>query len=322
MAHRVLMTRRIPACAVERIETAATCEVWPGSLPPERDELLDLVAGCSGLVTLLSDRIDEELMDAAGPSLKVIANYAVGVNNIDLQAAQRRQIAVGNTPDVLTDATADLAVALLLAAARRFPEAIENVARGGWKSWEPLGFIGADLVGKTIGIVGMGRIGMAVARRLHFGWSMRVLYTARGPKPAADDQLAAKRVDLETLLAESDFVSLHCPLTEQTRGLIDKQAFNQMQSHAVLVNTSRGEVVDQEAMIEALDRNQIFAAGLDVTTPEPIGPEHPLVKLKNCVVLPHIGSASHGSRNAMANIVAENILAGIDGKPLPHAVHP
>ncbi|WP_153558647.1 2-hydroxyacid dehydrogenase [Roseimaritima sediminicola] len=317
---RVLVTRRIHEAGLQQLGEHTRLEVWDGAMPPSREELLRRAEGCEGLVTLLSDRVDGELLDRAGPQLKVVCNYAVGFNNIDVQAAAQRDVAVGNTPDVLTDATADLAVALLLAAARRLPEAIDQVRQGRWKTWEPLGLLGVDLVGKTLGIVGMGRIGLATAQRLHAGWGMRVLYTARDPKPDADSRLDARHVDLPTLLASSDFVSIHCPLTEQTAGLIDAEALARMPQHAVLVNTARGEVVDQDALAAALEKRQIFAAGLDVTTPEPLPPEHPLVGLDNCVIAPHIGSASQDSRRRMSEIAAQNVLAGLRGEPLPHPV--
>lgn len=317
---RVFVTRQIPENGLERLRQVAEVQVWPGEMPPSRDELLKHTQGCHGLLTLLSDSVDAALLDHAGPQLRVVCNYAVGFNNIDVAAAHARGIAVGNTPDVLTDATADLAVTLLLAAARRLPEAIDQVRHGDWKTWEPLGLIGVDLTGKTLGIIGMGRIGMAVAKRLHAGWSMDVLYTARSPKPDADQQLAARHVELDELLANSDFVSIHCPLSDETRGMIDAAHLSQMRSSAVLVNTARGEVIDQDALLSALSERKLFAAGLDVTTPEPLPPDHPLVSLPNCVIAPHIGSASHDSRNQMALIAANNIIAGLEGQPLPHAV--
>ncbi len=317
---KVFVTREIPQAGIKRIREFAEVDVWQGMLPPGRDELLERVGGCHGLITLLSDRVDAELIEHAGLQLRVISNYAVGVNNIDLEAARLRGIAVGNTPDVLTDATADTALALLLAAARRLPEAIDNVRQGNWKTWEPKGFLGVDLVGRTVGIVGMGRIGFAVAKRLHFGWGMQVLYTSRTPKPRADQELGAKRVSLTDLLKGSDFVSLHCPLTSETRDSINTKRLALMRDHAVLVNTARGEILDQDALYEALRNRRIFAAGLDVTTPEPLPTNHPLASLPNCVIAPHIGSASFDSRNAMALIAAENLIAGLTRQPLPHPV--
>lgn len=294
------------------------CEVdqWPGAMPPSRDDLLLRIEGAAGLLCLLSDGIDGEVMDRAGDSLKVIANYAVGYNNIDVAEAKQRGIAVGNTPDVLTDATADIAVALVLAAARRVKEASDQVRSGDWKTWEPTGLRGWDLSGRTLGIIGMGRIGQATARRLHGGWGMNVVYTARSPKPDADAEFGANHVSLEELLQQSDFVSIHTDLNDQTRHLLNAGAFATMKPSAVLVNTARGDIIDQDALVEALSSGQIGAAGLDVTTPEPLAKSHPLVSLPNCIILPHIGSATHDSRDAMAEIAIDNIIAGLQGKPL------
>lgn len=316
----VFVARQIPEAGLELLRPQVELRLHTVQLPPTRDELLQEVRGCEGLLTLLSDRIDGEVMDAAGEQLKVISNFAVGYNNIDLGEASRRGIAVGNTPDVLTDATADIAVSLLLALARCVPAGAQAVRSGKWKTWEPLGWIGLDLVGKTVGIVGMGRIGEAVARRLHYGWDMRVLYTARSAKPSIDQALESSHVSLDELLARSDFVSLHVPLTEGTRHLIAREQFAQMRPTTVLINTARGDVVDQEALVEALRQKQIFGAGLDVCTPEPLPTDSPLLELENCLVLPHIGSATVAARDAMARRAAQNLLAGLAGEPLPYAV--
>ena len=243
------------------------------------------------------------------------------MNNIDIEEATKRGIAVGNTPGVLTDSTADISVALMLAAARRIREGIENVARKEWLTWEPMGFIGQDLQDKTLGIVGMGRIGQATARRLHFGWGMNVLYTSRSPKPEADSSLNAKRVEFKELLAKSDFVSVHTDLNPETQNLFDSAAFAAMKPTAVFVNTSRGGVVDQNALYDALITGQIFSAGLDVTEPEPLPSDNGLRELPNCVIVPHIGSGTTASRDAMAEIAADNLLAGIEGRPLRHQVN-
>lgn len=316
----VFVARQIPECGLQLLREHVELRLHTGGLPPTRGELLAGVAGCSGILPLLSDRIDAEVFAAAGDQLKVVSNFAVGFNNIDVAEASRRGIAVGNTPDVLTDATADIAVALLLAAARRMPESAQAARSGGWHTWEPCGWIGLDLVGKTIGIVGMGRIGQAVARRLAAGWKMQVLYTARHRKAALDQELGARHVELEELLRSSDFVSVHVPLNEQTRHLIDARALTSMRPQAVLINTSRGEVIDQPALVSALQQRQIFAAGLDVCTPEPLPVDDPLLQLDNCLVLPHIGSATVSARNAMSHRAASNILAGIHGQPLPYPV--
>ncbi len=313
---QVLVTRPIPSNGLERLEPHADVSVWKGKLPLRREELLDHVAGCDGLLSMPTDRVDAELLDRAGPQLRVISNFAVGYNNIDLDEVRSRGIPVGNTPDVLTDATADVAVLLLLAAARRAKEASEQVRSGDWKTWEPTGLLGADLVGRTLGIVGMGRIGTATAKRLVAGWGMRLLYTSRSPKAEIDQAFQATRVELEPLLAESDFVSVHTALNPQTERLLDAAAFARMKSDAILVNTSRGGVIDQDALVEALQKGKIRAAGLDVTTPEPLPPDHPLVGLPNCFILPHIGSATDRSRAAMAEIAADNLIAGLQGRPL------
>ncbi len=312
---RVFVSRRLPDVGLRRLQQVTDCHVWPDRLPPPRNDLLASVQGCSGIVSLLSDSIDAEVFDAAGPGLKVVSNFAVGVNNIDLAEAKRRGIAVGNTPDVLTDATADIAVALLLAAARHIQPAADSVRQGGWETWEPTGWLGSDLVGKTLGIVGMGRIGAAVAKRMAGGWDMQVAYTSRTQKHLPDLP-TARRVSLDELLQTSDFVSLHTDLSAETRGLINRQRLSLMKPTAVLVNTSRGGVIDQNALVEALAVGRPMAAGLDVTDPEPLPPDHPLVGLANCIILPHIGSATIASRNAMANICVDNLLAGLSGNPL------
>jgi len=317
---RVFVTRRIPAAGLDRVTALCDAEVWDQPLPPPRDVLLDKIAGCDGVLTLLTERVDAEFMDAAGPQLKVISNFAVGYNNIDVAEAARRGIRVGNTPGVLTDATADLAFALLIAAARRIVEGQDYVRAGRWKTWEPLGHIGQDLLGKTLGIVGMGRIGFALARRCRGGWNMRVLYHDTRPNARAEQQLDARRVDFDTLLAESDFVSVHTDLNATTRGMFDAAAFAKMKPSAVFINTARGPIHNGADLYQALREGAIFAAGLDVTDPEPIATDDPLLELPNCIIVPHVGSATVSSRNGMAEIAADNLLAGLRGQPLPHGV--
>ncbi len=317
---KVFVTRRIPTVGIDRMREHADLDIWLDNLPPSRETLLQRVAGCSALLTLLSDRIDSEVMDAAGDSLQVISNFAVGFNNIDVDEARRRGIRVGNTPDVLTDATADIAVGLMLAAARRFKQASDQVRQGEWGAWEPTGMIGADFSGQTLGILGMGRIGKATANRLAKGWNMHVLYTSRSPKPDVNRQLGAKQVDFDTLLSESDFISIHTDLNAETEAMFDDTAFAKMKSTAVIVNTSRGGVIDQDALVKALRERKIRAAGLDVTSPEPLPPDHPLVGLENCLILPHIGSATDRSRDGMAEIAADNVIAGLNGQKLRCAV--
>lgn len=316
---RVFVARRIPAAGLDPILAECDADVWPDRLPPPPDVLRERVADCDGLVSLLTDRIDAALL-AAAPKLKVVSNFAVGVNNIDLPACAARGVKVGNTPGVLTDATADIAVTLLLAAARRLGESCSDAKEGRWLTWEPLGWLGRELAGKTLGVVGMGRIGFATAKRLHHGWGMRVVYTARTPKPDADRDLNATRVDLDTLLRESDFVTVHADLNDTTRGLFGAAAFAKMKPTAVFVNTSRGPLVDQPALADALRTGTIFAAGLDVTDPEPLPPAHELYALPNCVIAPHVASATVETRDAMATKCAANLLAGVRCEPLPDPV--
>lgn len=321
MSSKVFVAREIPAAGLDRVRGATECSVWPERLPPTPEALIENSIGCHGVLSLLSDRIDAAFFDAVGPQLKVVSNFAVGYNNIDVEEATRRGIAVGNTPGVLTDSTADTALALMLAAARCVREGIENVSRREWLTWEPMGFIGQDLAGKTIGIVGMGRIGQATARRLHLGWGMKVVYTSRSPKPEAESELAATQVSLEQLLEESDFVSVHTDLNPDTAHMFGANEFAAMKPTAVFVNTARGGVVDEAALHTALTTGQIFSAGLDVTDPEPLAEDSGLRELSNCVILPHIASGTVASRNAMAEIAADNLLAGLAGQPLRHQVN-
>lgn len=317
---KVFVARRIPAAGLDRIAAAADVDVWPDRLPPSPAVLRERVRDCDGLVSLLTDRVDAALLDAA-PRLKIVSNFAVGFNNVDVPACTARGIRVGNTPGVLTEATADIAVTLLLAAARRLGESATDAKEGRWLTWEPLGWLGQDLAGKTLGIVGMGRIGFATAKRLRHGWGMKVLYTARTPKPDADRELGARRVELDELLRESDYVSVHADLNPTTTGLFGADAFGKMKRTAVFVNTSRGPLVDQPALAAALRAGTIFAAGLDVTDPEPLPPDHELYALPNCVIAPHIASATVGTRDAMATRCADNLLAGLRSEPLPYPVN-
>lgn len=319
---RVFVTRQIPAAGLDRVLEACDAEVWAEPLPPPRDVLLAKIRGCDGVLTLLTDKVDREFLDAAGPQLKVVSNFAVGFNNIDVPEATRRGVRVGNTPDVLTDATADLAFALLIAAARRIRDGWDFIRAGQWKTWEPLGHIGQDLRDRTIGIVGMGRIGAALARRCRGGWNMRVLYHNRSRNEAAEKELDARWVELDELLAESDFVSVHADLNETTRGMFNADAFRKMKKTAVFINTARGQLHVQSDLYQALRDGEIFAAGLDVTDPEPIPLDDPLLTLPNCIIVPHIGSATVSSRNGMAEIAADNLLLGLQGKPLRCWVNP
>jgi glyoxylate reductase len=318
---RVFVTRRIPAAGLDRIRVACDAEVWDEPLPPSYAVLRDKAAGCDGLVSLLTDRIDAALLDAA-PRLKVVSNYAVGFNNVDVPAATARGVRVGNTPGVLTDATADMAFCLLIAAARRVCEGHDYSRSGQWKTWEPLGHLGQDLVGRTLGVVGMGRIGYALAKRCARGWDMPILYHDVHRNEPAETELGARQVELDVLLRDSDFISVHTDLNDKTRGLFNAERFRMMKRTAVFVNTARGPVVVEKDLMDALKTGVIFAAGLDVTDPEPPPPDSPLLKLPNLVVAPHIASATVGTRDAMARICADNLLAGLSGARMPHCVNP
>jgi glyoxylate reductase len=318
---KVFVTRHIPAVGLEKIRAACHAEVWSDPLPPPYEVLRQNVADCVGLVSLLTDRIDAALMDAA-PRLRVVSNFAVGFNNIDIPAATQRGIVVGNTPGVLTDATADMAFCLLIGAARRLVDGHQYGHGNQWKTWEPLGHLGQDLVGRTLGIVGMGRIGCALAKRCRGGWDMKVLYHDMYANAAAELDLGARKVELDTLLKESDFVSVHTDLNDQTRGLFNLARFRQMKPTAVFVNTARGPIVVEADLLEALRTGVIFAAGLDVTDPEPPAANSPLYRTPNLIVAPHIASATIGTRNNMAEICASNLIAGLKREPLPAWVNP
>jgi len=304
---RCLVTRELPGPALDRLREAHEVDVWPERLPPAYGELRRRAAEAEGLLSLLTDRIDAALIHAS-PKLRAISNYAVGYDNVDVEAASARGIPVGNTPDVLTQATADLTFALLLAAARRLPQAAAAVTDGDWLTWEPAQHLGYDVHGATLGIVGMGRIGRAVAQRAE-GFQMRVLTTG-----------SAGGTPLARLLRESDFVSLHCPLTPATRHLIDTEALHAMRPTAILVNTARGPIVDQPALTRALSDGEIAGAALDVTDPEPLGADDRLLSAPNLIVAPHIGSATHSAREQMATLAVENLLAALNGEPMPHQV--
>jgi glyoxylate reductase len=319
---RVFVARVIPEEGLRPIREACDASVWEDELPPPRDVLLRAAEGCDGILTLLTDRVDAELLDRAGPQLRVVSNYAVGFDNVSIPDATARGIPVGNTPGVLTETTADLAFALLMAAARRLPEGDRYVRTGRWRTWGPMLLLGSDVHGATLGIVGFGRIGQAVARRAA-GFGMTVLYHDVVRQPAqVERDLAATSVGLEELLSRSDFVSLHVNLTPETRHLVDAERLALMKPTAVLVNTARGPVVDQAALHVALRDGVIAAAALDVTDPEPIASDDPLLSLDNCLVVPHIASASRATRGRMAAMAAANLLAGMRGERLPNCVNP
>jgi glyoxylate reductase len=319
---RVFVTRVIPEEGLEPLRERTAMDLWEEPLPPSRDELLRRVAGTVGILSLLTERIDDELLDAAGPQLRVVSNYAVGFDNIDVAACTQRGIPVGNTPGVLTETTADLAFALLMAVARRIPEGYDYVRAGHWKTWGPLLLLGPDIHHATLGIVGFGRIGREMAKRAR-GFSMEILYHDVTQASEEDErEFEARYVPLEELFAKSDLISLHVNLTRETRGLIDAQALSRMKPTAIIVNTSRGPVIDQPALYEALRDGRIAGAGLDVTDPEPMAPDDPLLSLPNCIVVPHIASASRQTRAKMAEMAAANLLAGIQGERLPTVVNP
>ena len=304
---RVFVTRQLPGEALDRLVAEHDVEIWPERLPPPRSELLARARELEGLLSLLTDPVDAELIGAA-PRLRAISNYAVGVDNVDVEAAAARGIPVGNTPDVLTDSTADLAIALMLAIGRRLAEGEAFVRAGEWRTWEPGLMLGRDLHGATVGIVGYGRIGQAVGRRLE-GFGCEVLTSSRS-------------TDLGELLERSDFVTLHCPLTPATRGLIDEDALRRMKPTAYLVNTARGPIVDTDALARALHAGELAGAALDVTDPEPLPGDHPLLDAPNLLVVPHVGSATVATRERMADMAVDNLLAGLAGDPMPNAVTP
>ena len=315
----VVVTRQLPPAALNPILERCDARYWDSEEPIERGTLLEWVQGADGLYCLLTDTVDDELLDAAGPGLRVVATMSVGYDHVDVAALRKRGIILGNTPGVLTETTAELAVALLLATARRLPEGTHAVESGTWPIWRPMWMTGRDIHGSTVGIVGLGRIGAAFARMLG-GFGCRILYTGPREKPEAARAVNATFAPMDALLQESDFVAVHCPLNEQTRALFSTDAFGKMKTTAVLINTSRGGVVDQDALYQALVQGEIAAAGLDVTDPEPLPADHPLVSLENCVILPHIGSATIATRTKMAVMTTENLLAGVEGRPLPNQV--
>jgi glyoxylate reductase len=320
MKEKVYVTRHLPAVALSELLQTCEVEIWDEEFPPPYETIVGNVRDKAGLLCLLTDRIDAGLMDAA-PHLKVISQCAVGYDNIDVKAATGRGIPVGNTPGVLTDATADFAFTLLMAAARRVGEAIDYVHQGKWKTWGLTLLLGQDIYGATLGLIGMGRIGRAVAQRAR-GFDMRVLYYDAVRQPDAEAELGVQYRELDDLLRESDFVSLHTSLTEETRGLIGERAFGLMKPTAILINTSRGPVVDPVALYEALRSGQIAYAALDVTEPEPLPADHRLLELNNLIVAPHIASATVTSRTKMALIAVRNLLAGLEGTRLHHCANP
>jgi glyoxylate reductase len=316
----VLVTHTLPEGWLASIENHCRILTGPVDATHLAPELIERLPEAVGLFALLTIPVNEAVL-AKAPRLQVISNMAAGVDNIDLAACTRRGIPVGNTPGVLTEGTADLTFALLLAAARRLPEASRDAREGRWVTWSPAGWLGADLHGAALGIIGMGKIGRAVARRaLAFG--MDIFYTDASPCKDAESDLGAVCLSLDELLRRCDFISIHTPLTPKTRGLIDEKALRKMKPTAILINTARGPIVDMDALPHALQAGWIRAAALDVTNPEPLPPEHPLFSLTNCLITPHIGSATWKTRQRMAELACQNLLAGLEGRRLNHCANP
>lgn len=325
--NKVIATRMLASEAMNDLKQELqsmgyALQLWESDEPMPREELLKQIPGASAVLCMLSDRIDTELLEVAGDSLKTVSTYSVGFDHIDIEECKRRNITVSNTPGVLTQTTAELAFSIMLSASRRIPEGMHAVRSGEWKTWKPQWLLGRDIAESTVGVVGMGRIGMAFAKMCRGFNPARILYTARSRKTEAETEIGGvvEHVDFDTLLKESDFVSVHCPLTPETYRLFNAASFGKMKSSAVFVNTSRGSVVDQEALYDALVNKQIFAAALDVTEPEPLPADNPLLTLDNCIVVPHIGSASVTTRRRMAYIAAHNLTAALKHEAIPHQV--
>lgn len=316
----VAVTRPIPEAGLALLRDQCEIRQWENELPPSPEELDTLLQGVDGALTLLTDRIDGPLLDRH-PSLRVVSNFAVGYDNVDVDAATKHGVAVCNTPGVLTETTAEMSFALLMAAARRIPEGADYVRDGKWKTWGPLLLLGRNVHGATLGIVGFGRIGSQVAR-MATGFDMRILAWDRSPETKDTEGLDVEFVDLDTLLEESDFVSLHVALAPETYHLIGEREFGLMKKTAILINAARGPVVDTDALVTALRDGDIFAAGLDVTDPEPLPADHPLVSLPNCTVVPHIASATVATRDDMATLAARNLLAVLTGERPDHIINP
>lgn len=320
MKPKVYITRLLPKPALDHINSNCDAKTWGGELPPSRNVILENIVDVEGLLSLLTDKIDAEVMDRA-PQLKVISNCAVGFDNIDIAAATKRGIVVGNTPGVLTETTADFAFALLMAAARRIVEGDKVVRAGEWKTWGPMILLGQDVHAATLGIVGLGRIGIAVARRAK-GFGMKIQYYDVTRNRQAEQELGVEYADLEKVLSESDFLTIHTNLTPQTHHLIGAKQFEKMKRNCILVNTSRGPIVDNMALYKALRDGKIAYAALDVTEPEPIPKDHPLLTLQNVIVVPHIASASVATRTKMALMAADNLIAGLKGEMPPNPINP
>lgn len=318
--YKVILTHPIPTEWLAGISDEVEFVCGPDGATGFDRSLLPHLPDADGIISLLSDAIDEYIIYAA-PRLKVICNYAAGTDNIDLKACSRRKIPVGITPGVLTDSTADLAMGLILAACRLFTEAGQAAKAGDWKMWYPARWLGKELSGATLGIIGMGRIGQAVALRAQ-AFGMRIVYYSRTRNPEIEAKHGFEFLPFVNLLEQSDIVSLHAPLTDHTRQIMDTDAFNRMKTGSILVNTARGAEVDSMALYDALVSGKLMAAGLDVTDPEPLPPDHPLYRLRNCIILPHIGSATVKARRKMAEKTCSNLIAGLKGSRLPFCANP
>jgi glyoxylate reductase len=317
----IAVTRVLPDAGMKMLADASDIEVrvWPGDLPPTRDELVKLVDGANAVISLVTDTIDADLLDQH-PSIRTVSNFAVGYDNIDIAAATERSVLVCNTPGVLTETTADLTFALLVSAARRIVEGVEYVRAGKWQTWSPTLLLGQDLHDATIAIIGFGRIGREVAKRAA-GFSMRILAVTSDPTPRVDAETGATYTDLDTALKEADFVCLNVALNDETRGMIGAREFGLMKRSAILVNAARGPVVDTDALTDALKHGVIAGAALDVTDPEPLPSDHPLIQLENCIVVPHIASGSVATRAKMARMAATNAIEAVRGNQPPNIVN-
>ncbi|HAA95439.1 MAG TPA: D-glycerate dehydrogenase [Dehalococcoidia bacterium] len=318
---RVYVTREIFPDALDLIEKEAELEVWPEDVPPTPEQLREALSGVDGALINVMDRVDAVLLDAA-PNLRVISQVAVGLDNVDVALATQRGIPVGYTPGVLAKATADLAFALLLATARRVVESDKWVREGNWEiAHHPMFWLGSEVNGSTLGILGLGGIGLEVAKRA-LGFDMKVIYHSRTRKPEVEAELGLKYTTTNKVLAQADFLSIHVPLTPETHHLIGEKELKKMKPTSILVNLSRGPVVDTDALCKALTKGWIAGAGLDVFDPEPVPKDHPVLGLDNVVVLPHIGSASNRSRREMCLLAARNLLAGLRGERLEECANP
>lgn len=315
---KIAVTRHIGESALMRLHEKCDVALWPEEVPPPYEKLIEMVSGCEGLLCLLTDRIDKPLLEGSN-TLRVVSTMSVGYEHIDLETCQARGIRVGHTPGVLTDATADFALALILSVARKIPEAAAFARDGRWKTWGPRLLLGMDLNQTTLGIIGMGRIGQAVAKRAA-AFEMSLVYHDRERRPEVERTYGARFLTLDELLHVSDIVTLHVALNNQTRHLIAQPQFEMMKPEAILINTARGPVVNMMDLLTALREKKIAGAGLDVTDPEPLPSEHPLYELPNCVITPHIASAGDATRTKMAQMAVENLLAGLEGIPMPHPV--